>query len=237
MQPHFHIRQLFAQHPNQAPHRLRIGPAHGIGEIELLQVNAAFRADAMRPKQFLHRPFGRNLAFIIAAKGRHHQGAFHRDAGLGVEIKPAHHTFPHFRRRAVIIALGEGIGCVKADLADQINALGRARTIETLFIQPERFIAHAWAFLDGGEKLRRIHHLRHGLGRDEGRHLNGGEPGLSQCFHQRHAIRQRIDHGFNLKPLTRAFFVEMDMLWQIRHGGASLLAGVDSAARRDDACA
>lgn len=71
-------------------------------------------------------------------------------------------------------------------------------------------MADARAPADRGEQRLGVGHLRHRLGRDEGRDLDSVQASLGQRLHQCRALLERVDPLFDLEALARALLVEMD---------------------------
>src|SRR4029077_6272218 len=114
----------------------------------------------------------RDIAFEIAAEGRHDRGAVNLNAVALVEGDDLALGREILLEIAVLIALEKRLRRGERDRALHIEASGRQRALETLGVEPKRRVANAGLALETRHHLVRIGPARDILRVDEGGDLN-----------------------------------------------------------------
>ena len=217
----FLLGPLVLHQSDQPAYRIRIGPAHGIGQLNQFNLDAAIACDLHLPFDQTHHMMRVNIAFVVAAESRHHADL----AGRYIEVAQgldANFGFGQaFFDRAVGILLRESFAGGHAQAAKYIELAGRHRARHAFLIQVDAGVERARSALEAGNHLLGIGHLRHPFRADKRGGFDLGKITFRQQVNETDFFRGGDGRLFDLHAFARAEFVNSDFFW-IGHGLCAL---------------
>ena len=110
-----------ADHP---PDRQRIGPAHGVGELDEANVDVVLAGDAHQPVDQADHVIRRDVAFVVAAERRHHAHFVRGHVHLLQRFGAADGLGERLLDGAVGVLLREGLARRDAEAAFHVELAG-----------------------------------------------------------------------------------------------------------------
>ena len=213
--------KALAHGADQPLDRKRRGPAHGVGERDLLDVEVVRGGDLEDLPDQADHALRRHLALEIAAEGRHHRAAL-TGTPRALYISTCSCSAAMFscmvrfwlRLRKVSDAQsGSAPFTVRRSPKDE-------RALEALVVEEQGRVVDARLLLEAAHDVVGVGHAGHALGIDEGDELDLLDAGFRQRIDQRDLARGRDVRFLDLEALARALFLDR---YGFRHVGHDAL--------------
>ena len=206
---------------NDLPDALGRGPGHGVAQADEAQLLALIPRDGAHVRDQLDNALDRDIALEVAAEGGSDEAGAHRN-GMGlIHGDQLRLGGKLLGRVAVLVALEEGVGGIKRQLAFHVQSPGGDGAFQPALVEPQAGIVHAGLRGETGHHGLRIRHARHFLRMHEGGDLNVIQPGAGQRVDETDLLF-RADRAFlDLEAFARPLLLDMDTVGQTGHGAYS----------------